>query len=113
MPEHWASLASFLKEMMSALQFSNRLSSVIFSQLRLRSIPLIEQNYFSRISSMLKFFSFNIFSKTPRMDQVGLGKLKQPEIGFFMNRSKIVSLISFMLSTYETLEANFVKHSLA
>jgi hypothetical protein len=48
-----------------------------------------------------------------RMDQVGLGKSKQPEIGFFINKSRIVYLISFILLTSETEEASFVRHCLA
>lgn len=62
---------------------------------------------------MAKFFSSSIFSKTGLIDQTGFGKLKQPEMGFLMKISMIVYLMSLILSTSDTEEANLVRHSFA
>jgi len=76
-------------------------------------MPLIEQKCFYNVSMIAKLPSSSIFSKIGLIDHVGLGKLKHPEIGFLMKRSRIVYLISLILSPSETEEANFVKHSFA
>lgn len=65
------------------------------------------------MSKMAKFFSSSIFSKTGLIDQTGFGKLKQPEMGFLMKISMIVYLMSLILSTSDTEEANLVRHSFA
>jgi len=76
-------------------------------------MPFIEQKCFYNESIIAKLPSSSIFSKIGRMDQTGFGKLKHPEIGFLMKRSRIVSLISLMLSPSDTEEASFVRHSFA